>query len=263
MTTIRKGVKKMKKLKTKRYGMKATRNGKIEGRGYIEMKATDTGAELYLYGDIVDDELTAAYFGGTCPQEIADFVNSLNPTAPLTIYFNSPGGDVFAGLAIHSILKRHAGKKTGKVDGMAASIASVILMGCDEIVVNTGAQIMVHDPWTYTAGNSRDLRDVADQLDNAKESMLDVYMGKTREGVTREQVAGLMEAETWMRGEKAAEYFDLGVKDAPAAAAAVSALFGSFKNLPEELKAEETQKKTDAERAKALLDDLYLYGTVE
>ena len=253
----------MKNLKTKRYGMKATRNGKIEARGYIEMKATATGAELYLYGDIVDDELTSAYFGGTCPQEIADFVNSLNPTAPLTIYFNSPGGDVFAGLAIHSILKRHAGKKTGKVDGMAASIASVILMGCDEIVVNTGAQIMVHDPWTYTAGNSRDLRDVADQLDNAKESMLDVYMGKTREGVTREQVAGLMEAETWMRGEKAAEYFDLGVKDAPAAAAAVSALFGSFKNLPEELKAEETQKKTDAERAKALLDDLYLYGTVE
>ena len=263
MTTIRKGVKKMKKLKTKRYGMKATRNGKIEGRGYIEMKATDTGAELYLYGDIVDDELTAAYFGGTCPQEIADFVNSLNPTAPLTIYFNSPGGDVFAGLAIHSILKRHAGKKTGKVDGMAASIASVILMGCDEIVVNTGAQIMVHDPWTYTAGNSRDLRDVADQLDNAKESMLDVYMGKTREGVTREQVAGLMEAETWMRGEKAAEYFELGTKEAPAAAAAASALFGSYKNLPEELKAEEAQKKTDAERAKALLDDLYLYGTVE
>lgn len=253
----------MKNLKTKRYDMKATRNGKIEARGYIEMKATATGAALYLYGDIVDDELTSAYFGGTCPQEIADFVNSLNPTAPLTIYFNSPGGDVFAGLAIHSILKRHAGKKTGKVDGMAASIASAILMGCDEIVVNTGAQIMVHDPWTCTAGNSRDLRDVADQLDNAKESMLDVYMGKTREGVTREQVAGLMEAETWMRGEKAAEYFDLGVKDAPAAAAAVSALFGSYKNLPEELRAEEDRKKTDAERTKALLDDLYLYGTVE
>ena len=261
MTTIRKGVKKMKKLKTKRYGMKATRNGKIEDRGYIEMKATDTGAELYLYGDIVDDELTSAYFGGTCPQEIADFVNSLNPTAPLTIYFNSPGGDVFAGLAIHSILKRHAGKKTGKVDGMAASIASVILMGCDEIVVNTGAQIMVHDPWTYTAGNSRDLRDVADQLDNAKESMLDVYMGKTREGVTREQVAGLMEAETWMRGEKAAEYFDLGVKDAPAAAAAVSALFGSYKNLPDDLKKAETEQADRKKRAKALLDDLYQYGT--
>lgn len=250
-------------MRNKRYNLTAKRNGKTEARGYIDMKAQDTGAELYLYGDIVDDELTAAYFGGTCPQEIADFFNALNPTAPLTIYFNSPGGDVFAGLAIHSIIKRHTGRKTGQVDGMAASIASVILMSCDEIVVNTGAQIMVHDPWTYTAGNSRDLRDVADQLDNAKESMLDAYMAKAREGVTREQVAGLLSAETWLRGEKAAEYFELGTKEAPAAAAAASALFGSYKNLPEELKAEEAQKKTDEERAKALLDDLYLYGTVE
>ena len=93
----------MKNLKTKRYDMKATRQGKIEARGYIDMKATETGAELYLYGDIVDDELTAAYFGGHCPQAIADFVNGLNPNAPMTIYFNSPGGDVFAGLAIHSV----------------------------------------------------------------------------------------------------------------------------------------------------------------
>lgn len=253
----------MKNLKNKRYDMKATRNGKVEARGYIDMKATDTGVELYLYGDIVDDDLTAAYFGGTCPQGIADFVNGLNPNTPMTVYFNSPGGDVFAGLAIHSILKRHTGKKIGQVDGMAASIASVILMSCDEIVVNTGAQIMVHDPWTFAQGNSRDLRETADLLDTAKESMLDVYMGKTREGVTREQVADLLSAETWMRGEKAAEYFDLGTKEAPAAAAAASTLFGSYKNLPDDLKAEESKKKTDAELAKALLDDLYLYGTVE
>ena len=251
----------MKNLKTKRYDMKGTRNGKVEARGYIDMKATENGAELYLYGDIVDDELVAAYFGGTCPQAIADFVNALNPNAPVTIYFNSPGGDVFAGLAIQNILKRHAGKKTGQVDGMAASIASAILMGCDEIVVNTGAQIMVHDPWTYVQGNARTLREVADQLDQAKESILDVYMTKTREGVSRDQVAGLMEAETWMRGEKAAEYFDLGVKDAPAAAAAVSVLFGSYKNLPDDLKKVEAEKEDRKKRAKALLDDLYQYGT--
>ena len=237
----------MKNLKTKRY----------------DMKAQGTGAELYLYGDIVDDELTAAYFGGTCPQEIADFFAGLNPTTPLTIYFNSPGGDVFAGLAIHSIIKRHTGRKTGQVDGMAASIASAILMGCDEIVVNTGAQVMVHDPWTCAAGNSRDLRAVADDLDNAKESLLDVYMGKTRDGVTRETVADLMSAETWLRGEQAAKYFVLDTKEAPAVAAAASTMFGSYKNLPEELKAERDKKENDAELAKALLDDLYLYGTVE
>ncbi|MGN0998137.1 MAG: head maturation protease, ClpP-related [Faecousia sp.] len=251
----------MKNLKTKRYDMKATRNGKTEAHGYIDMKAQDTGAELYLYGDIVDDDLTAAYFGGTCPQAIADFVNGLNPNTPMTIYFNSGGGDVFAGLAIHSILKRHTGKKIGQVDGMAASIASTILMSCDEIVVNTGAQIMVHDPWTCAQGNSRDLRKTADLLDTAKESMLDVYMGKAREGVTRDQVAGLLAAETWMRGEKAAEYFDLGTKDAPAAAAAASTVFGSYKNLPDDLKKAETEKENHQKRADALLNDLYLYGT--
>lgn len=250
-------------MRNKRYNMTAKRNGKTEACGYIDMKAQGTGAELYLYGDIVDDELTAAYFGGTCPQEIADFFAGLNPTTPLTIYFNSPGGDVFAGLAIHSIIKRHNGRKTGQVDGMAASIASVILMSCDEIVVNTGAQVMVHDPWTCAAGNSRDLRAVADDLDNAKESLLDVYMGKTRDGVTRETVADLMSAETWLRGEQAAKYFVLDTKEAPAVAAAASTMFGSYKNLPEELKAERDKKENDAELAKALLDDLYLYGTVE
>lgn len=253
----------MPKLMNKRYEMRGTERGKVKTRGYIDMKATATGAELYLYGDIVDDALTAAYFGGTCPQEIADFIGGLNANAPVTIYFNSPGGDVFAGLAIQNILKRHAGRKTGQVDGMAASIASVILMGCDEVLVNTGAQIMVHDPWTYGSGNSRTLREVADQLDEAKESMLDVYMTKAHDGVTREQLAALMAAETWMRGEKAAEYFDLGMKEAPAVAAATSDLFGKYTNLPEDLKAAENKKKTDAEQAKALLADLYLYGTGE
>lgn len=253
----------MPKLMNKRYEMKGTVRGKVKSRGYIDMKATATGAELYLYGDIVDDALTAAYFGGTCPQEIADFIGSLNANAPVTIYFNSPGGDVFAGLAIQNILKRHAGRKTGQVDGMAASIASAILMGCDEVLVNTGAQIMVHDPWTYGSGNSRALRETADQLDEAKESMLDVYMTKAREGVTREQIDALLAAETWMRGEKAAEYFDLGLKEAPAVAAAASDLFGRYQNLPEDLKEAENKKKSDAELKKALLDDLYLYGTVE
>lgn len=249
--------------KNKRYEMKSTKGDKRRVRGYIDMRATAAGAELYIYGDIVDDELTAYWYGGTCPQEIADFVAGLGSQEQLTIYFNSPGGDVFAGLAIQNILARHQGKKIGQVDGMAASIASVILMACDEIVVNTGAQVMVHDPWTYVTGNSRSLRETADLLDNAKESMLDVYMTKTMEGVTREQVSDLLAAETWMRGEKVAEYFQVVQNDAPAVAAAASDLLASYKNLPDALKQAEAKKKTDAERADALLADLYLYGTDE
>lgn len=243
--------------KNKRYTLKAKRNGQVKNYGYIDMKNQGATAELYLYGDIVDDELVAAYYGGSCPQEIADFVAGLSQNQPLTIYFNSAGGDVFAGLAIYNILKRHQGRKTGQVDGMAASIASVILMSCDERVVNTGAQVMIHDPWTYAAGNARQLRDVAAQLDQAAESILDVYMTATVEGVTRDQIAGMMHAETWMRGEAAAEYFDLRTAEAPAAAAAASDLIRSYNNLPDELKEEAHNKK----RAEALLDDLCLYGT--
>ena len=110
----------------KRYELKAKDRGQVKTFGRVEMVNQATCAELYLYGDIVDDELTAAWFGGNYPQEIADFVAGLSPNQPLTIYFNSPGGDVFAGLAIYNVLKRHQGRKTGKVDGMAASIASVI-----------------------------------------------------------------------------------------------------------------------------------------
>lgn len=261
MKTTRKEVK--QGMKAKRYEMKAKQRGKLKTRGYIEMKDSGSGAELYLYGDIVDDELTAAYFGGSCPQEIADFMNSLTPNEPLTIYFNSPGGDVFAGLAIYNILTRHAGKKTGQVDGMAASIASVILMGCDDRIVNTGAQIMVHNPWTYCCGNAEYLRDTADQLDQATESILDVYMTAAADGVERDQIKNLMDAETWMRGETAAKYFTLSMKDGATAAAADSDLFGDYKNLPAALKAQANKKAKDDQRAKDLLADLYLYGTAK
>lgn len=247
--------------KNKRYTLKTKKNGQVKNCGYIDMKNSAGAAELYLYGDIVDDELTATYFGGSCPQEIADFVAGLSPNQPLTIYFNSPGGDVFAGLAIYNVLKRHQGRKTGQVDGMAASIASVILMACDDRVVNTGAQVMIHDPWTYAAGNAGQLRDMADQLDQAAESILDVYMTATVEGVARDTIAGLMHAETWMRGEAAAEWFDLRTADAPAVAAAASDLIKNYANLPEALRRAEQEKTTNEKRAEALLNDLCLYGT--
>lgn len=248
----------MKERVNKRYTMKAKRGGQ---RGYIDMKNAGNTAELYLYGDIVDDELTAAWYGGNYPQEIADFMNSLAPNEPVTIYFNSPGGDVFAGMAIYNILKRHQGKKTGYVDGMAASIASVIFMACDERVVNTGAQLMVHNPWGYCVGNAEQFRAFAEELDKAAESIIDVYETCAQDGVDRDKIKELMDAETWMRGEEAAKYFELETREGAAAAACASELFATFKNLPESLKRQEEKRKEDKQREKDLLDDLCLYGT--
>ena len=119
---------------------------KIENTGFMEFRnVSNNAADLYIYGDIVSSTWEAWCDEDTCPQDISDFMNQIEPGAELTVYINSGGGDVFAGIAIHSILSRHTGHKTGIVDGMAASIASVILMACDSIVMSSGAQIMIHN----------------------------------------------------------------------------------------------------------------------
>lgn len=118
------------------------------------------------------------------------------------MYINSGGGDVFAGIAIHSILSRHTGHKTGIVDGMAASIASVILMACDSIVMSSGAQIMIHKPLSWAYGNADDFQRLISELDKCQKSITDIYMGRVKEGVTEEQVTDLINAETWMTAEE-------------------------------------------------------------
>ena len=107
----------------------------IENVGFMQIKdAAAGGVELYIYGDIVSSAWDKWTSEDTCPQDITDFLNGIDNNAELTVYFNSCGGDVFAGIGIYNILKRHKGHITGIVDGIAASIASVILMACDDIV---------------------------------------------------------------------------------------------------------------------------------
>lgn len=132
---------------------------KIENTGFMEFRnVSNNAADLYIYGDIVSSTWEAWCDEDTCPQDISDFMNQIEPGAELTVYINSGGGDVFAGIAIHSILSRHTGHKTGIVDGMAASIASVILMACDSIVMSSGAQIMIHKPLSWAYGNADDFQ---------------------------------------------------------------------------------------------------------
>lgn len=225
----------------KQFDFTARGDGKPAGR--LEMRAAVSGkpASLAFYGDIVSAEWDAWDDTDKCPQAIADFMQGLDPAEPLDVYFNSGGGDVWAGIAIHSILKRHTGHKQGFVDGLAASIASVILMACDDITVNTGAQIMVHKPWCWTAGNSDELLDMAGKLENAEAGMLDIYMTRAQDGVTRETLAGLLKAETWMTGEQAQEYFTVAVEDAPAAAASASGYYPQYRNMPKGIRVAENE----------------------
>lgn len=131
---------------------KNKRSGKVENVGYLDLEQDEeqSRCSLYFYGDIVSATWESMWYEeDRCPQDIADFLNQLDGYEDIDIYFNSGGGDVFAGLAIYNQLKRYDGHKVGYVDGMAASIASVIMFACDELHFATGAQAMIHKASNY------------------------------------------------------------------------------------------------------------------
>ena len=96
----------------------------------------------------------------------------------IDIYINSPGGDVFEGVAIYNILKRNRAYKRVWIDGFACSIASVIAMAGNSINMPKSSMLMIHNPWTYAVGNANELRAMADQLDKIAEPMIEAYMSK-------------------------------------------------------------------------------------
>lgn len=121
----------------------------------------------------------------------------------LTVRINSPGGDVSAGVAMYNMLNEHEGEVTVKVDGIAASIASLIAMAGDKIVMLPGSMMMVHKPWTIAAGNSDDMTQVVEMLEKTGESMIPIYAART--GLSKERIEDLLKAETWMTASDAVE----------------------------------------------------------
>lgn len=237
---------------------------KTENVGYIEVKdsAQNNVVEMYIYGDIVSSGWDKWSEEDRCPQDIADFMAQIPSEAEMTIYFNSGGGDVFAGIGICNILKRHIGHKKGIVDGIAASIASVILMACDEIVVASGAQIMIHKPLTIGWGNADDFAKLIGQLDKCQESITDIYMEKAKEGISREMITEKINRESWMSGEDAAEIFDITVEKKPAIAACIGYMIDMYKNTPKDIYTKTVEETAEQERAEeeAMIQKLNLYG---
>lgn len=118
----------------------------------------------------------------------------------ITLRINSPGGDVFEGLAIHNLLKEHEGNVTVKIDGYAASIASVIAMAGDSIEMAKNAMFMIHNPYTFAIGDSDAMRKQADVLDKVKDSLITTYEARTN--FSAEELSSLMDEETWFSAEE-------------------------------------------------------------
>lgn len=153
---------------------------------------------LFLNGTIAeeswfDDDVT--------PQLFKDELNS--GTGNITVWINSPGGDCIAAAQIYNMLTNYNGKVTIKIDGIAASAASVIAMAGDSVLMSPVSTMMIHNPATIAFGDHTDMQKAIDMLNEVKESIINAYVIKT--GLSRSKLSHLMDAETWMNANKAIE----------------------------------------------------------
>lgn len=156
-------------------------------------------AEILLYGVIGED----GYWDDVTSKQFAEDLKAVEDAVKINVRINSPGGDVFAGQAIYSMLKRCKSEVIVYIDGLAASIASIVAMSGDKIIMPKNAMMMIHKPWTITAGNANDMREEADTLDKIEESLISVYTDKT--GLSAEEIKTLLEDETWLTASDALE----------------------------------------------------------
>lgn len=138
---------------------------------------------------------------GVTANRIGAALRSIGRENPVDVLVNSPGGDVFEGIAIYNLLREHKGEVRVQVIGVAASIASVIAMAGDSVQIARSAFFMIHNSWVLAGGNRHDLRAVADTLEPFDAAMADIYAART--GLTDKAVGKLMDAETWINGEDA------------------------------------------------------------
>lgn len=192
-----------------------------KNKSWFEIKASTEGAEIFIYDEI-----------GSWGIRAKDFVSELKAFTGLnqiTVRINSPGGSVFDGTAIYNLLKNHSATIKVKIDGLAASMASVIAMAGDSIEMPENAIMMIHNPWMFAGGDAAELRKSADVLDKIKASILSAYTSKT--GLSEDELSAMMDAETWLTGAEAKK---LGFADDLTPAVDVAAAFdlSKFKNAP-------------------------------
>jgi len=213
----------------------------------LRVAAANGEAEVVLYDEI-------GFWGITAE----DFKKQIDDIKAKTIHLriNSPGGDVFDGLAIHNALREHDAKVITHIDGVAASMASVVAMAGDEILMADNAFMMLHEPWSLAMGNAEDLRKEADLLEKVSGSLHSVYEART--GADAEQVSTWMTDETWLTAAEAktAGFVDEITTGEEGKARDIAATFdlSVFNHLPDELQEDEEREPTMRDLERALRD---------
>ncbi len=159
----------------------------------------DTGSRTLVLNGQISDE---TWFGDeVTPGLFRDELQSCE--GDITVWINSPGGDVFAAAQIYNMLMEYPGNVDVRIDGIAASAASVIAMAGNKVSMSPVAMMMIHNPMTVAMGDKKVMQQAIDMLDEIKESIINAYELKT--GQTRTKIAHMMDAETWFNAKKAVE----------------------------------------------------------
>jgi len=208
----------------------------------IEASANDQ-AEILVY-DVIGWPYNDA-------GDLVRYVNSLGDK-DILVRLNTPGGDVFDGMAIFNALANHKGKVTIRIEALAASMGSVLAMAGKEIQAYSNTMMMIHDPWIYTAGNQYELREMADLLEKISGNMLDVYAGRSKIG--KREMKEIMKAETWYTAKEAKEkgFIDTILETGKAAKAQFDLTM--YTNAPDGICSIEGRDLTEREIERALRD---------
>lgn len=183
----------------------------------VRAQAADDSAEILLYDVIVADELEAEYWGGVAPKPFVELLRGITAKT-IHLRINSPGGSVFAARAMEQALREHPAQVVVHIDGVAASAASVVAMAGEQILMGSGAMMMIHNGWSFAIGNAAEMRKTADLLDKVDGTLVQTYAKRT--GQVAKQVADWMAAETWFTADEAVAH---GFADALAGEATAQA----------------------------------------
>jgi len=179
----------------------------------------DNTAEVFIY-----DEIGVGFFGGgVSPEALIQEVKALNLTSTdeLKVRINSPGGNYFDGNTIHNYLRTVKAKVVVRVDGVAASAASVIAMAGDRVEMPENAMLFIHNPWMFAAGDAKTMRKAAEDLDQMRDGAVGTYMRKAGDKLSRAELVKMLDAETWLNAEDSVKHGLADVVDEPVRAAAL------------------------------------------
>lgn len=220
---------------------------------------TETSSDLYFYGDIVASDFSKWEKEDTTASDVLDYLTTINEHMKLSIYINSNGGVVTEGMAIYNQLKRHKGQKTIYVDGIAASIASVLAFAGDKLVMPKSSYLMVHLPAVGVFGNKHELTRALNGLETIEKNMMDVYYENLRNESDQEKMKEFVDRETWLTGAQASELFTVELIEGTQAVAYHSPLLEKYHSIPEQLMVEKKEEMDKDSKIK-LLNEVELLG---